>query len=361
LHAAEQALANSQDDDAMRANVAVDRALWADRRGDEAESAAQARRAVLLGERSGNAIAAAVGHGQLSWLALSAGDTDTAMRHLQHGLEWIARHPDAEKRATYENMLRQIRIEALLRQRRFADAADEIEQLLALPGRSGTNNCGLLQRRSVLACDLGDLDEARRCAEECLALATEIELPRMQCAAYIDLAAVALQQGDAAAGAAWAQRALALANEINLPDSAASARAQLAEAALAQGNLVAALADAAEAARLHDELGPPASAAAMRALAAVTRLAADDAVGALAAVEQVLAQPDLPPQARHRCGQVLAALQDPRAITLQHALGDELQALLRDLPDDAARTRLLDNVPPWRDIAGAARRRLLRG
>ena len=58
----------------------------------------------------------------------------------------------------------------------------------------------------------------------------------------------------------------------------------------------------------------------------------------------------LEPDVLLRCQQVLQAADDPRASELLQALHERLEHVQRQLPDDAARARLVQALPHWRVV-----------
>ncbi len=372
------ALAEASDDDGQRALVAANHALHADRHGDRDTASAQAQRAVALGERSGRAPAMVLGHGELAWLAVCRGDFDTAERHLDLGLAWVprleSRTRDAQtNHAIHQHMLMQIRIEALMRQGRLIDAAAALE---ALPsgeaGFAAQARCATLERRAIVAHDLGEFEQAESLRETLLALAGEAELPRQQLAALTGLGHLALQRQDLPA---VAQR---LAQAEALLRTTANAQAE-AELLALRADLQVAQARHAEAAVLYERAGRVFETAGLsdhalrcRADHAMAQLRDGDADAARALVHPLLVAPEAASadtatehpaeqstDCRYRCWLLLRALEDPRAQALLDGLHADLQRQLQVLPP-AAGSRLMQRVPMWRDLA-AARGRLPAG
>ena len=351
----QQALAEAHDDDAMRADAASNRALQADRLGDEALAAAEAQRAVTFGERSGRARAAALGHGELAWLAVGRGDHEAAQHHLEPGLAWARRVEPTPRtpggRHTYEKMLRVVAVESLITQGRLLEAAAELDRLLAAPeGHDSLGLCGLLERQGMVARDLGDVDAAKSVNQRMLAHATEAELPRGQAAALTDLALLALVQHEPAAASAHLARAEALAQATG--DAMGLARVREGQGRLLrqQGQHSEALAPLAEAQRLYEGVGHALMAGQALAHAADSRRLAGDHAAALASVERLLGQPELSGEARLLCWRVLAALQDERADALASRLQADLRRQLQALPEPV-HARLLQHVPLWHEVA----------
>jgi len=358
---AQQALAEQLDDDALRADTAAQRALWADRTGDEARAAAAAAEAVRLGERCGVATAVVLGHGELAWLAVCRGDHAAAQPHLESGLEWACRvapsDGDPRPAASYERMLRLIRVESLLKQYRLADAADEVARLLALALPYNTlDRANLLQRQGMLARNLGDLDAAWRHHSECLAVSTEAEVGRLIAAAHIDLAIVAQAQGRLDEAAQLTARGLAQALASHAALGVTNAHLQQAELQLARGAWAEAAQGAEQAAQESDALGQPPLGASARALAALAHWHGGRADSARRTVDAALALPEPLPETRLRAWRVLDALGDARAAVLKQSLDDELQRLLNSLPDAAARERVLRHAPVWSELGASAMR-----
>ncbi len=81
-------LAESLDDDEVRAPALASRALHADRVGDLTRAEALAVQAVDVAERCGHARAAALAGGELAWLLLQRGRLDESEARFRRGLHW---------------------------------------------------------------------------------------------------------------------------------------------------------------------------------------------------------------------------------------------------------------------------------
>jgi hypothetical protein len=76
-------------------------------------------------------------------------------------------------------------------------------------------------------------------------------------------------------------------------------------------------------------------------------------------VEEILAEDplaaELDQEGQVRCVRVLLAVGDPRADALMQALQERLESVRRQLPDEAARERLVTALPHWRWVHHASR------
>lgn len=360
------AFAEARDDDAMRADVATQRMLQADHEGRPAEALALAEQALACVARDGRPVAAGAGalaNGELAWLALQRGDHDAVRRHLAAGIEMarVATTVPAEDGgyAGYELQLRLIEIHALGSQDRYAEVAQTVADTLRMvetatrPYRLDRVNLHCQLSRALRL--LGDLDGAGAAADAALALAAPMEMPRMRTAALAAQAERLLVLGDAAAVSALADEVEQICRAIGFAQHLPHAWVWRGRLALDRGDGAAASAAWQEAEALYRDQQQEQAA---QALACERAALAPGEPAALAAVEAALqAGPTaLPPEALLACHAVLQAHGDARAAGLLQTLVACLREQLSQLPDDAARQRLLRNVPHWQRVAALASR-----
>lgn len=370
------AFAETQDNDAMRAEVASLRMLQADHEGQPDEARRQAQLALACAARHGGpaaASAAALAHGELAWLALQANDFERVQTEIDAGIvqaRIAATQPSEEGGYVgYEIQLRIIEIESQMRQERFVSSAHAVD--LALQALDAHTRPFLLDRfhfvslRCNLHRQLGDLAGAAAQRDQALALAAQIEMPRIRAQALICVAEVALVSGDLAAAEQVADEVEAITDRLGLAyllpllwrwrGDAAWKRSEL-------GRADEAWARAAELYRAQDRPPEMLQVQAWRARLQWQRAARGeaDSAGALQAVQAVLAEAAASQRPQHRalepgallaCHEVLTAAGDPRAAELLSSLQGRLREQLDALPDDDQRARLLQHVAHWREVA----------
>jgi len=372
-HAELAALAEAEDDDAMRADVEVALMLLADHEGRPDEARRRAEQALALVQRDGRPWAAGAGalaHGELAWLALQRGDHEALARHIEAGVvqaRVCAQVPREEGGYDgYETQLRIIEAHALTRRGRFADAAASVERtvqtLAGLAQPRLLDHFHLLGLRFSALLALGDLPAATAAAAESDALAARIEMPRTRAAALAQRAQLALHHGDAAAVRAAADEVERICKSIGFAQHLPQVPAWRAELAERAGDGAAALRAWHDAAAAHREQGDESGALQAECRRAVFRLQTAapgerDAVLAEArrCVDQALAahpqEEGLNAEALLACHDVLQAAADARAAALRELLGRRLRSLFAQCADAAARERLLAVLPHWRRVA----------
>jgi class 3 adenylate cyclase len=378
--AAMAAHAEACDSDAMRADAACAQMLEADREGRAAEADALARSALRLAEAARAPGPAALAHGELAWLALMRQQFGAALPHIEQGLVWArqaAALPWREGGSVgYEHQLRVIGIEVLLQQRRWWQALGAVVAAVdALPEHRGRERLSLLLQLADAQANLGELHEARRTCADAAVLAATIGIERLRANAANALADVARMQGDVATQAQAAGEAQALVHEGGHAEARALAATHLGTVAALQGEAAAARGLWLEAQQIFEAQGVPARALDIRARLAELASNEGHAGPAFESVLAVLAEgagpaseasvvdpaqdlaadpwPLLGPEALLRCHAILsrAAQVKPQTDALKRALQQRLSEQLAQLPDEAARQRLLTNVPHWRQAA----------
>ncbi len=368
--------AEATDSNAMRADAACSAMLAADREGHATEAEALARSALALAEPAQACGPAALAHGELAWLALMRQQFDTALQHIAAGLPWARQAAALPWReggyVGFEHQLRVIGIEVLLQQQRWFDARAAVAEALAtLPATRRRERLYLLLQRVSTETHLGELDSARATCTEAAALAAALDIQRLHADAANALAEVTQMQGDlvtqmqAAVEAEGMARsgghAAALAVAMNHRGAVAAARGETASARELWTNAL----------QQFDEQGVPPKSLAVRAQLAELDGREGRTDYAVSAALAVLADgrgdatsenadsadnaadpwPLLMPETLLRCHALLAAAGHAQAAALQAELARRLQQQLAQLPDAAARQRLLQGVTYWRETA----------
>ena len=368
--AAMAAHAEANDSDAMRADAACSAMLAADREGRAAEAEALARSALALAEPAQACGPAALAHGELAWLALVRQQFETALQHITNGLHWARQAAVLPWReggyVGYEHQLRVIGIEVSLQQQRWVDAHTAVVEALAtLPPKRRRERLYLLLQRVSTELNLGQLDQARSTCDEAATWAAALDIKRLRADAANALADVAQMQGDLAAQERAAADAESQAGDAEHAAALAVAKNHRGIAAAARGETAAARALWTDAQRQFEEQGNPAKALEVRArlaeldgregrgeqatVAALAVLA--DAQGDAATGTAAHPWPLLGSAALLCCHAVLAQAQPDQAAMLRAELQRRLQEQLDQMPDVAARQRLLQAVPHWRETA----------
>lgn len=373
VQAAMAAFAEACDSDTMRADVACTRMLAADREGHAAEAEALARAALALAEPAHASGPAALAHGELAWLALMRQQFESALHHITVGLRWARQAAALPWReggyVGYEHQLRVIGIQVLLQQQRWFDArAAVVEALATLPPSRRRERLSLLLQRSSAEAHLGELDQARRTCDEGAALAAAFDIARLQADVANARAEVAHMQGDLATLEEAACEAEGLARGVAHAVALATAWKHRGAAAAARGETARARRLWVDAQRQYEEQDTPPMALDMRTRLAELERREGRGEEALRAALAVLADgcdkapegaaghaggpwPLLEPETLLRCHGILAAAGHAQAGMLTCELQRRLQQQLASLPDAAARQRLLQHVPHWRDTA----------
>lgn len=363
------ALAEQLDDDARRATALVSRALLHDRTGDPLQAQRFAEQALAPALRAGDDGRAALALGELAWLAHQRHEHASARTLVARAID----HADAAARAlrmagdaalpvTVRLVAGYIEREANdpMRAEAHTRRAAEIARGAGLPRALVSALAGMAQQRI----NLGDLDQARDLAQECLQTATAIGLVSFQGQALFLLGDVARFRGDAATAANHCQQAETLFVAARMLREAGDAAENLARALDTLGRhdeADAAVQRAAERRRGHVD---PLPALRSRLSAAVVRLERGRLDEALAIVDAELARPEAAealdegmrrPEARHDAWRVLHAAGDPRAREQLAAAMATLGATCARLEDAADRRRLLEQGALWPELLAAAR------
>ena len=360
-------IADTLDDDALRADLLISRALFVSRRGDETLSFELATQAADLAARSGNADAGALALGQMAWARHSQGEGAAARRHAQDAVASVRealRGEDTAKRRLLEvQTLTLLAItETATGDHRQATAT--LLEALALARVLGSRRpqASILQTLASLDIDVGRYAQAQARLEECLAIACEVGWTLVSATARLNMARCCCALGNTARAAELVQVAQAEALSCESPDiagrcmllrgcmAAAAGDAERAQAAFEQASAVFEKVDAvgficqvrARSAELHLAQGRLA-----QAVALTERVATDLAAG------MALSVTDEPLFPRLLCHRVWARRSDPRAAQAIATVHAELQALAARAGDDETRRSILEDVHLHREIVAA--------
>ena len=366
------ALADQLNDDALRASVAINQSLLADRDGDRILARELAERAAMLADGSGAAQQMALAHGQLAWLASERGELAAAREQVEIGLR--AAHRAALAMVRPQDDLYEIQLLLVAANIHYAEhdldrRAEALEHALRLvePSRHRRVKGSCHEFLAELAMELCDTDTAARHIEELdavarltgvamhvakvraqraelallvgnledalsLARAAELEYARVgsrggQAASLVQQAEALARAGETAASRAAQQRALQLQESNSAFDEARISRLLIAESWRVEGDLSRALdAVQAELANMRE----------MHALGA-----SQSALAARMAAYRVLA----------------AAAAEPDAAQQLELAMHELESRLGKKSDPVVRARLLEGRPLHREIVAAWRAR----
>jgi class 3 adenylate cyclase len=363
--------ADACDSDAMRADAAGCAMLVADREGRAGDAEVLARSALALAESAQAPGPAALAHGELAWLALMRQAFETATRHIHSGLHWARQAAVLPWREGgyigYEHQLRVIGIEVLLQQQRWFDARSAMAEALAtLPPRRRRERLYLLLQRCTIEVHLGELGDARLTCDEAVAWVAGLDMTRLRADVANARAEVAHAQDDLPALEQAACEAEGLARSASHAAGLATAWSHRGAAAAARGETATARALWLQAREKFEEQGAPPKVLDLRARLAELdsreghgEAARDAALAVLAdghhdATEGSPAPtadpwPLLASEALLRCHAILSRAGHASAGDLQRELQRRLQQQRAQLPDAAARRRLLEGVPHWRE------------
>jgi hypothetical protein len=354
--------------------------LAADREGRIEDALALAQRAVALAEPVHASGPAALGHGELAWLALVRQDFACAQQHIEQGLHWARlcmQLPWREGGATgYLHQIHIIGIEVLLQQARWYQAGQAVTQAqLDLPAQRWRERLSLLLQRARIDTHLGDFDSARAHLDQAAAWAAEFQIDRLRADVANARAELAEHEhaGDMVQQAAeqaerWSRR---VAHRTGL----ASALAHQGTAAWWRGERNAARQRWQDALALYEELESPVNLLEVRCSLALLDHEEGRIDAAWAALQDLLSAaqggaqaspgsadpnpgattgprwPLLTPATLLQCQQLAAGHAALLAAALRAELQRRLQQQLQSLPDEAARQRLAQAVPHWREVA----------
>ena len=362
------AMAEAANSDAMRADLCSAQMLQADREGQVAEAERLALRAIALAEISDWPSAAALGHGELAWLATMQHDHGTAQAQVALGIRWARRAATRHWReggyAHYELQLRTIGIESLLMQGRWFEAVGAARTALdSAPQDRLHDRVSLLLRLARAQLGIGELNEAVESARHARRLATLADKPTLQTAADATLARVLNALGRHSEARDTALQAEAMARAIDAAVSTASALTQLGHARTGLFERALARDALRQAETLLVTLDVPGDLLEVRIELAWMDACDGRPVDALLAIVDLLPpqtwstttadSPEVPAtdHALLRALQVCELAGDnPRAEALRCELENRLQRLAAQAPDEAARARLVQSQELWRVV-----------
>ena len=360
-------IAESLDDDAMRAEVLVAQALLASRRGDEALAFELATRAAEAAGRSGNAEAGALALGQIAWSRYCQGDVELALRDARDAVG-RARQALAEKKTPDREALevQTLTLRAIVEQSLgdLVQTRATLNEALALARERGLRRpqTSVLETLGTLERRVGDYSQALSCFEASTAQAAEIGWVMYTATGRCNMAACHFDLGQPAL--ALEQLAAAEADALRCESRNAQARClhlrACVEAAAGHGSAAEALFR--RAAAMFESLAAPAFVCQVSADLALLHLAEGRLAEAQQWVEKIaaalatglsLATTDDVLRPRLACHRVWAAAGDARAAEAIDTARAELQALVAKAGDEDARLSILENVPLHREIVAA--------
>ncbi len=355
-----QALADVLDDDRRRGDAARRLSTFAMRTGDYPAMQAAARQTMAWAERAGDDLLGLRGQHRLALALTYLGDATRGRALAEVGL--------IRSRALGARQLEALFLNALSV---IADSAAGGLPSLEMDEQDLRINRELGNRRNEAIAlgnlgsgwlKLGEPVQAQRFLEEGLRLAQAVGDRATQPDALANLSVLALRQGDAPLARRHAQAALEITLAVQSPEFEAIALCALGNAELALGQLAEAKSNFERALALAQGLDN-ASQHDARAGLARALLVQGDVPGAQREVELLLAhltRPNAlkgsrsPLLIRLTCHQVLARLDDPRALALLQYAYTELQAQAASLTDPVLRCGFLNNIPENRAIIAAA-------
>ena len=353
------ALAEVLDDDRRRAEVAWRRSTIAMRMGDFQTMQCAARQAMALAERANDALLRLHGQHRLALAHTYLGDATAGQALAQDGLLKTRALAARAHEALFLNALSVI-----------ADAQVDRIASLELDQQDLLINRELGNRRNE-AIALGNLGhgwlrlgehvQARKMLEDSLRLARAISDHATQPNTLINLSLLALREGDDALALAHARAALDIAIEVQSPDFEAIALCSLGNAELALGRYPAALAAFEQAHSLAFRLDGATQHDASAGVARVA-LAQNDVAAALQAIGPLLRHlsddsslkgTEAPHLIRLTCYQVLAHVDNARAVKLLAHAHAELLIVAVTITDAQLRHSFLHQIPEHRAIVAA--------
>ena len=364
-------IADALDDDALRADVLVSRALLASRRADETLAFELATQAVKMAARSGNASAGALALGQVAYSEYTKGRIAKALEHARRAVDGVREAMQAED----TGLLRQMEVQMLTLRAIIEQAAEDLAQARATltEGLALAQARGLRRPETSILETLGNL---------------ELRIGRhAQALAYFEASTARAEELGWVIYAAMGRLCMARCHfELGRPDFAAEqltlaeAEAQRCESREVEGRCAllrahvetvtgspgAARARFAGALSIFEAIDSPGYACLARAdlalldlnegrlpsaVAAAERIAADLAAGlSLASTDEALSPHMI-------CYRIWAAARDARAGAALATAHTALQAMAARVGDDELRDCILENIPLHREIVSAWGRR----
>ena len=321
---AREAITEQLDDNALRADLLLDRSLLADRRGETGSALARGQALADFAMQHGLARHAAMALGNVAWQQMGQGALQAAQATAAKALYWAARQADAKVRA-------QLSLVAFAIDNQRGDKAGQAAHLAqARTWSQGLNTeprlqSSVLEASTALAIGLGDGAQAVQHGQAALQLTEANAMASRLPAVLCTLSEACLLHGDATQALAHSSRALAMLQSA--PDTlntVCPVLLQHGQALAALGRPADALHHTARALALRTAQGHASGVRECLALMAGQHLAAGDRQQALRTADQALAhdggvphnQTETERPSLLRLQQVLAALHDPRAAAL---------------------------------------------
>jgi predicted ATPase/class 3 adenylate cyclase len=355
-----EVIADTLADAHKRVEVLLRKAWFAYWGSDFPEELAVAQRAVTLSETIGDQGLAGQAYYALAWAFLQSGDTDHALVFARDALPLARQVNDRRAEGNTLNVL------GLLgnTQGDYAAARGYLEGFLTIARELGDLEREITARNNlgVTQICLGDYQAAQDNFQRTLSIALEIGDRVTESSALVNLAWVTSAQGDWKAAKEYAETSVAMTRDFEQIEAAAEGLVWLGHAWLGLGQPEQASATYGESLAIRRELDQ--LHLAMGALAGMARAAL--AQGGLSAaqgyVEEIvtyLAQGGTlqgtwePLRIYVTCFQVLQASGDPRAEEILSDAFELLQEQAARIPNEAERSRFLQNVPWHRAIVTA--------
>ena len=363
-------LAELLGDDTALANTLTGMALLADRLGNLVQARELAERCVEVAGRCDSAVAAALAHGELSWLAHLRGDMAEAHRQLEIALPAATRAAQqAVGRGDHvlEISLRVVAASLHSHEYDRGRARALTQEALELAEQRNVRRmqCACHAQLSDIALDMADPEAALHHTAIQATIAADIGLAEYAAKAMLSRAQIALLRGEPNAAVQHVQAALASYGRLG-------ALYHLGECHVVHARALAACGDAAagqqvlralqEACELYTRIGNDDDARASRLLLADAVRESGDGPAALAAVEAELTAIDAPGAldaalqmvpARGAVWHVLAAAGDARALRHLELAATDLRRMTEKISDPAELKRVLTTLPLHREIIAA--------
>jgi class 3 adenylate cyclase len=206
-------IAQSLNDDRLRAEVLSGRALLADRLGDYAGALPLAEAAVQASERCDDALHAALSWGEVAWLAIVRRDFERARFAVQTGLRWArltAERGGGSSQGAYEVQLLLVAVELYSKTHDSAARVRTLSEASLKAAACGEVRLEALCEGALADCafEHADFAAVRLHADNCLRLASSIGLLDQSAQAHKAASLLALAEGDAAQALERAEQAM---------------------------------------------------------------------------------------------------------------------------------------------------------
>jgi tetratricopeptide (TPR) repeat protein len=349
-----QQVADSLDDDRLRALAARRRSQFALRTADFVLQESAARQAIVIAGRAGDIESRLEAQRLLADALNAQGDPEEARAMAREGLEEARSRGLRRAEGVFLNTLAYI-----------ATQQDDLVTGLALDledlpiWRELGDPFGEAIALGNVGADwlwFGQIEQARSALDDALKLFRSVGARQLVCSPLANLSMLALWQGDGAQALALANEALDAAVAVRAVDFEAQTLCRVGDAELALGRDAAAEAAFARAESLARKIGSAVEHEAIAGRARVA-LARDEVASAMQVVDTLLARGD-PKGAEARavlftCWRVLDRAGDTRAPGLLAAAHHEVQSRAATMRDPVLRASFLERVPDNRLIVEA--------